>query len=137
MQDDPQYDDVLLDVYDDWLAGGALRWPLGIAEGRIAVDPGIGFGKTGAHNLALIRGLSLFHGLGLRDASGCLAQAVHRDDQGGPRRQPQGAPGSLAVALAGVAQGVQITRVHDVAETRAGAGCWQAMQSTIPREDET
>ncbi len=64
MQDDPVYEDVLLDVYDFLAARIAFAEAAGIARDRIVVDPGIGFGKTVAHNLALLRGLSLFHGLG-------------------------------------------------------------------------
>ncbi|TCO72852.1 dihydropteroate synthase [Rhodovulum euryhalinum] len=117
MQDDPRYDDVLLDVYDILASRVAAAEAAGIPRARIVVDPGIGFGKTVAHNLALIRGLGLFHGLGcpiLLGASrkrfiGALGRAETADARG---------PGSLAVALAGIAQGVQILRVHDVAETR-------------------
>ncbi len=126
MQDDPSYGDVLLDVYDALALRVAEAETMGIARSRIAVDPGIGFGKTGPHNLALIRGLSLFHGLGcpiLLGASrkrfigtyGLAAEAADR------------MPGSLAVALAGVAQGVQMVRVHDVAETRQALRLWQAV----------
>jgi len=126
MQDDPQYEDVLLDVYD-FLAGRmAAAEEAGIARERLIVDPGIGFGKTVAHNLALIRQISLFHGLGcpiLLGASrkrfiGALSGAA-----AGAARMP----GSLAVALAAVAQGVQILRVHDVAETVQALRLWRAV----------
>ena len=64
MQDDPRYDDVVLDVYD-WLdARIAACERAGIPRARLVVDPGIGFGKTLAHNLALIGASSIFHGLG-------------------------------------------------------------------------
>ena len=125
MQDAPRYDDVLLGVYD-YLAGRvAAARAAGIAADRIVVDPGIGFGKTLDHNLALLRGLSLFHGLGcpiLLGASrkrfiGTLAGAADADDR---------MPGSLAVALAGLAQGVQITRVHDMEATKQAVTLWQA-----------
>jgi dihydropteroate synthase len=126
MQDDPRYGDVLLDVYDALAARVVAAEAMGIARSRIAVDPGIGFGKTAAHNLALIRGLSLFHGLGcpiLLGASrkrfiGTYGMAAEAADR---------MPGSLAVALAGVAQGVQMLRVHDVAETRQALRLWQAV----------
>ncbi|WP_309667348.1 dihydropteroate synthase [Tabrizicola sp.] len=126
MQDDPRYGDVLLDVYDALAARIAAAEAFGIARSRIAVDPGIGFGKTSAHNLALIRGLSLFHGLGcpiLLGASrkrfiGSIGQAAEASDR---------MPGSIAVALAGVAQGVQMLRVHDAAETRQALRLWAAM----------
>lgn len=125
MQRDPRYDDVLLDVYDfldDHLARAEAR---GIARARVMVDPGIGFGKTLAHNLALIRGLSLFHSLGCPILLGVSRKkfigtlAAEPD----PARR---APGSVAVALAGVAQGAQVLRVHDVWETRQALTLWQA-----------
>ena len=64
MQDKPTYDDVVLDVYDVLEARIAACERAGIARARLIVDPGIGFGKTLAHNLALLGSLSLFHGLG-------------------------------------------------------------------------
>ncbi len=126
MQEDPSYGDVLLDVYDDLSARLVRAEAMGIPRARIAVDPGIGFGKTAVHNLALIRRLSLLHGLGcpiLLGASrkrfiGSIGQADAPDAR---------MPGSLSVAIAGFAQGVQITRVHDVAETRQALRLWQAV----------
>jgi dihydropteroate synthase len=64
MQDAPRYDDVLVEVYE-WLEDRiAAAEEAGIAREKILVDPGIGFGKTVAHNLELMNGLALFHGLG-------------------------------------------------------------------------
>jgi dihydropteroate synthase len=126
MQDAPVYDDVLLDVYD-WLEGRiAAAGAAGIARGRIVVDPGIGFGKTAAHNLALIRGLSLFHGLGCPVLLGASRKRFI-GTLGGEERADRRVAGSLAVALAGAAQGVQLLRVHDVAETRAALALWRAI----------
>ncbi len=127
MQDNPRYNDVLLDVYDflaeriDTLEAG------GIPRNRVVIDPGIGFGKTLAHNVALLQGIALFHGLGcaiLLGASrkgfiGTIGQAPQAD---------QRAPGSIATALAALAQGVQILRVHDVAETAQALRLWQALR---------
>lgn len=126
MQNDPRYDDVLLDVYDYLEARIAVAEAAGIRRDRIIVDPGIGFGKTVAHNLALIRGLSVFHGLGcaiLLGASrkrfiGTIGRADKADDR---------IPGTLAVTLAGIAQGVQIHRVHDMAEAKQALRLWQAV----------
>ncbi|ARE84834.1 dihydropteroate synthase [Roseovarius mucosus] len=125
MQQDPRYDHVLLDVYD-WLAARieALE-ALGIPRARIITDPGIGFGKTVAHNLTLLQNLSLFHSLGCP----VLLGASRKRFIGEISRTPVAAdriPGSLAVALGGVAQGVQILRVHDVPETRAALDLWRA-----------
>ncbi len=125
MQIDPHYDDVLLDVYDALAARVARAEAAGIARDRIAVDPGIGFGKTLQHNLALLARLSLFHSLGLPLLLGASRKrfiGTLTGEEEAARRMP----GSLAVALAGVAQGAQIIRVHDVAETRQALSLWQA-----------
>ncbi|MBN8630700.1 MAG: dihydropteroate synthase [Rhodobacterales bacterium] len=128
MQDNPLYGDVLLDVYDALAARLARAEALGIDRARIMLDPGIGFGKTQAHNLALLRGLSLFHGLGCPILLGTSRKrfigAIGRADAAQDR-----VPGSIATALAGVAQGVQVVRVHDVAETRQALRLWQAMNT--------
>jgi dihydropteroate synthase len=116
MQVDPRYDDVALDVYDYLEARIAACLAAGIARGRIAVDPGIGFGKTVQHNLALLGQLSLFHGLGVPLLVGVSRKGfigrLSKNELAAERL-----PGSLAGALAAVAQGAQILRVHDVAET--------------------
>ncbi|MBU2361001.1 MAG: dihydropteroate synthase [Alphaproteobacteria bacterium] len=126
MQQDPRYDDVLLDVYDHLKGRIAAAVAAGIALDRIVVDPGIGFGKTLDHNLALLRRLSLFHSLGcpvLLGASrkrfiGTLTDRAIAADRGA---------GSLAVTLAGIAQGVQIHRVHDTNDTKAACAMALAM----------
>ena len=99
---------------------------MGIAPDRIAIDPGIGFGKTLGHNLALLRGLSLLHGLGLPILLGASRKRFI-GTIGGAGDGAARMPGSVAVALAGVAQGVQMIRVHDVAETRQALKLWQAI----------
>jgi len=127
MQDDPRYEDVLLDVYDFLKARIAVAEAAGIPRDRIMVDPGIGFGKTAAHNLALIRRLSLFHALGVPVLLGASRKRFI-GTIGGEALAEQRVAGSLAVALAGVAQGVQVLRVHDVAETRQALRLWQAVR---------
>lgn len=125
MQDDPMYDNVLLDVFDFLEERVSFARSTGVREGQIIVDPGIGFGKTVAHNLALLNGLSLFHGLGcalLLGASrkkfiGLVADVPDSDHR---------LPGSLAVAMMAVEQGVQIIRAHDIAETRQALTLWEA-----------
>ena len=126
MQDDPRYEDVLLDVYDFLKARIAAAEAAGIARGRIMVDPGIGFGKTAVHNLALLGRLSLFHDLGVAVLLGASRKRFI-GTIGGEDRAERRMPGSVAVALAGVAQGVQVLRVHDVAETRQALRLWLAV----------
>jgi dihydropteroate synthase len=116
MQVDPRYDEVTLDVFDFLETRIAACLAAGIPSERIAVDPGIGFGKNDAHNLALLARLALFHGTGCAVLLGASRKSfIGRLGGGGPRQR---LGGSLAVALAAAAQGVQILRVHDVAETR-------------------
>ncbi|SHE97777.1 dihydropteroate synthase [Ruegeria intermedia] len=127
MQDNPTYDDVLLDVYD--FLSGQVAWleGLGLDRGRIIVDPGIGFGKTEEHNLTLLRSLSLFHGLGCPILLGVSRKGFIGRIGKEPRKDAR-APGSIAVALAGLSQGVQIIRVHDVAETAQALRLWAAVR---------
>lgn len=122
-----QYEDVLLDVHD-WLEARleALE-QAGIGRQRLIVDPGIGFGKGVADNLALLNGLALFHGLGcpvLVGASrkrfiGALAGEVPAHER---------MAGSLAVTLKAAEQGVQLHRVHDVAETVQALKLWRGLR---------
>lgn len=117
MQIAPSYENVLLDVYDFLQDRIEIAVAAGIPKQNIMVDPGIGFGKTQAHNLALLRGISLFHTLGcsiLLGASrkgfiGDIGHAVSAEDR---------AFGSVAVALGAVMQGVQVLRIHDIKETK-------------------
>lgn len=125
MQAAPAYDDVLLDVYD-WLAARiAACVAAGIGRERIVVDVGIGFGKSLAHNLALLRGLALFHGLGVPLLLGASRKALIAGIAGGVEVGAR-LPGSLALALHGAACGVQLLRVHDVGETVQALAVWRA-----------
>jgi dihydropteroate synthase len=128
MQDNPLYADVLLDVYDALATRLARAETMGIDRARIVLDPGIGFGKNQSHNLALLRGLSLFHGLGCPILLGTSRKRFIGSIGGAPDPRDR-APGSIATALAGVAHGVQIVRVHDVAETRQALRLWQALNT--------
>lgn len=126
MQENPVYDDVLLDVYDFLAARIAQAQAAGIPSARIMVDPGIGFGKTLEHNLTLLRRLSLYHGLGVPVLLGVSRKrfigTIGRELQADRRM-----PGSVALALQGVAQGAQMLRVHDVSETRQALRLWSAL----------
>ncbi|MEX0318391.1 MAG: dihydropteroate synthase [Ruegeria sp.] len=127
MQDNPEYENVLLDVYD-FLAGQIARLEaLGLTRAQIVVDPGIGFGKTEDHNLTLLRNLSLFHGLGCPILLGVSRKGFIGRIGQAPRADAR-APGSIAAALAGLAQGVQIVRVHDVAQTAQALRLWSAVR---------
>lgn len=125
MQDNPHYDDVLLDVFDFLEARIEACAMAGIAREKIIADPGIGFGKTFEHNLELVSGLSLFHGLGVPILFGASRKgfigALTGVEQAGMR-----VAGSVGAALAAVGQGAQIVRVHDVQETREALTVWQA-----------
>ena len=126
MQADPRYDDVLLDVHDALARRMDFALSRGIAAERLIVDPGIGFGKTLAHNLALLKGLALLHGLGAPILLGASRKrfigTISGVEEAGARM-----PGSLAVALHAAAQGAQIIRVHDVAATVQALALWRAL----------
>jgi dihydropteroate synthase len=122
MQKDPRYADVVLDVCDALEARIEACERAGIARARLIVDPGIGFGKTLAHNLALLGSLSLFHGLGCPILLGASRKSFIGKLTGAGAEERL--PGSLAAALLGAAQGVQILRVHDVAATRQALAVW-------------
>ena len=117
MQDDPTYDDVVLDVYDHLADCVAAAEAEGIRRDQICVDPGIGFGKTLDHNLILLKNLSVFHGLGCAILLGASRKRFIGTLGNAPDAQDR-MPGSVAVALHGVRQGVQILRVHDTLATR-------------------
>ena len=124
MQDDPRYDNVVLDVYDFLTAQVNQLEAIGVLREQIVIDPGIGFGKSEAHNLALLQNLSLFHGIGCPILLGVSRKGFIGRIGGEPQANRR-APGSIAVGLAGIAQGVQLLRVHDVAETAQALRLWQ------------
>ncbi|MEO0774439.1 MAG: dihydropteroate synthase, partial [Pseudomonadota bacterium] len=125
MQKDPRYDNVALDVYDFLSKRIEALVAEGVSPDQIIVDPGIGFGKTLEHNLTLLQNLSLFHALGCPILLGASRKRFI-GTIGGSDEARHRAPGSIAVALAGLAQGVQILRIHDVRETTEAMRLWQA-----------
>lgn len=129
MQDNPHYDDVLLDVYDYLEYRIADCEMNGIGRQHLVIDPGIGFGKKIAHNLSLIRGLALFHGLGCAVMLGASRKGFI-GKLGGEANAARRAPGSIAAAIAGLQSGAQILRVHDVPETVQAMRVWQAISET-------
>jgi dihydropteroate synthase len=125
MQVDPRYDNVALDVFDYLEERITALEATGIPRARIITDPGIGFGKTLEHNLTLLQNLALFHSLGCPILLGASRKRFI-GTIGGTEEARHRAPGSIAVALAGVAQGVQMLRIHDVRETAEALRLWQA-----------
>jgi dihydropteroate synthase len=126
MNDNPQYSDVVLDVFD-FLEGRILACEAaGIPRAKLVADPGIGFGKHLKHNVAVMARLSLYHALGVPVLLGASRKKLidHISDVPEPRDR---VPGSIAAALAGAAQGMQIIRVHDVAATRQALNVWRAV----------
>ncbi len=126
MQRDPRYGDVLREVHD-YLAGRvAACEAAGIARHRIAIDPGIGFGKTLAHNMSLLHGLDALQALGCPMLIGVSRKSFIAHAAGStPPKQRLG--GSLAAALAAVERGARIVRAHDVPETVQALKVWNAI----------
>ena len=114
MQDAPSYDDVVEDIFRYLQARRDALLSAGIAQERICLDPGIGFGKTHEHNLQLLQSSDRFHQLGCpvlvgHSRKGFIAHLL--DD-----RECERMSGTVGAALGLATQGIQIIRVHDVAE---------------------
>ncbi|MGD1879515.1 MAG: dihydropteroate synthase [Kiloniellaceae bacterium] len=126
MQANPSYDSAALDIYRYLARRLEACAAAGIDRGRVVIDPGIGFGKTLAHNLQPFEQLALFQGLGTAVLLGASRKSfiAKLSSQGNAPKQRLG--GSLAAALFGLQRGVQILRVHDVAETCQAVAVWQA-----------
>lgn len=120
------YDDVLLDVYDALAATVVQAEAAGVARSRIMIDPGIGFGKTMAQNLALLTRLSLFHGLGCAILLGVSRKGMIGTISGEALAAKRG-PGSAAIGLWALQQGIQMLRVHDIAMHKQAMALWQAV----------
>jgi dihydropteroate synthase len=117
MQQDPRYDDVVDDVKAFLAQRAEAAIAAGIAPARVQVDPGIGFGKTAAHNLELLRRLDEIVALGFPVVIGTsrksfLGRITGRDD---PHQRLYGTIASNVLALAA---GARVFRVHDVAAVR-------------------
>jgi dihydropteroate synthase len=126
MQREPVYADAPIEVAEYLASRIADCAAAGIAADRIVVDPGIGFGKRKAHNLEILERITLLHALGCglllgvsrKSLIGALSNAAPPKER---------LPGSLAGALHGLSQGIQILRVHDVAATRQAIAIWQGI----------
>lgn len=126
MQDNPSYDCVPLDVADFLASRVAACERAGVPGASILVDPGIGFGKTVDHNAALLARIGILHSLGAPVLLGASRKSlIARMSRGEEPEHRLG--GSLALALGAVEQGVQVLRVHDVAETCQALAVRQAV----------
>jgi dihydropteroate synthase len=125
MQAAPSYALASLDVLEALALRVVACERAGIPRARIVVDPGIGFGKAPQHNLEILGRLALFHALG----TGVMIGVSRKSLVGRivPAPVEERLPGSLAGALRALEEGVQIVRVHDVAETRQAVAFWQAV----------
>jgi dihydropteroate synthase len=116
MQDDPRYEDVVADVKAFLSARLEAAVAAGIAEERVWLDPGIGFGKTGAHNMELLRRLGELRELGRPLVVGTSRKSFIGRVDGSPADQRLG--GTIASSVLAAAEGADVLRVHDVAEMR-------------------
>jgi dihydropteroate synthase len=122
MQQDPRYADVTCDLLDYF---AARLDALGVERARIAIDPGIGFGKKDVHNLRLLDELAAFHAFGCPVLLGASRKSfIGRLSRGEAPKQRL--PGTLAAHQMGFDRGVQIVRAHDVAEAYQARAVWLA-----------
>lgn len=133
MMEFAQYRDVALEVTLELAARVDAAERAGIERSRIAVDPGIGFAKSGTQNHALLRGLPLLLNLGCPILVGLSRKRfLSRIVAGEPPPKERG-PGSLAGALFALVRGAAILRVHDVAETVQAVRVWEGLSRSGPR----
>ncbi|OIR13925.1 dihydropteroate synthase [mine drainage metagenome] len=126
MQQQPHYADVVAEVHAFLRERVALLQAAGVPSERIVVDPGFGFGKTLAHNLALLRGLSGFAALGVPLLAGLSRKSMLGAITG--REVNERLAASVAAALLAVQRGAAIVRVHDVRETVDALKIWHAVK---------
>ncbi|QNN22113.1 dihydropteroate synthase [Planctomycetales bacterium ZRK34] len=120
MQNDPRYDNVVADVLNFLLSRAEAAQQAGVKRQQIVIDPGIGFGKTLDHNLALLAGLDEFVAAGYPVLLGTSRKGFLGTITGA--RQPADRAAATAATTAiGVAAGVQMFRVHDVVPNRQAA----------------
>jgi len=126
MQLDPRYNDLIGEIHD--FLDGRIRWAeaQGIPRERIAVDPGIGFGKTHAHNLAILQNVERFDNLGCVILIGTSRKGFLGKITGRPLAERAAA--SVVSSLAGCVRGARVVRVHDVAPMADAIRVWSAVQ---------
>lgn len=128
MQENPEYGDVLLEVFDSLAARILACEKAGIAREKLIIDPGIGFGKNLQHNLALLKGLSLFQALGVAVMVGVSRKRFIGEISGAQNPKDRLA-GSLSASLFALSQGAQVIRCHDVLEMRNAMDVYQTITS--------
>jgi dihydropteroate synthase len=116
MQDDPRYDDVVAEVKNFLAERLEAASAAGIAAERIWLDPGIGFGKTAAHNMELLRRLGELRDLGCPLVIGTSRKSFIGGVDGSAADERLG--GTIASSVLATAEGAEVLRVHDVAEMR-------------------
>jgi dihydropteroate synthase len=116
MQNNPTYDNVLLDIFDYFENKIKFLKDNGIKDEQIIIDPGIGFGKTLEHNLEIISKISIFHSLGYPIMVGPSRKSFIGKIMG-EKDNPQRLGGTIASVLHSYLQGIQLFRVHDIQET--------------------
>ena len=126
MQSNPHYQNVVHEVQEALVAQAHLLERLGVKRARISLDPGLGFGKTLEHNYQLLHGLAQLVQSGYPIVLGASRKSLIGRVTGKP--VDQRLSGSIAAALAGVARGVAVVRVHDVDATHDALKVWQAIQ---------
>jgi dihydropteroate synthase len=131
MQQSATYDDVVADVAAFLAERASACVAAGIDRARIVLDPGFGFGKTVEHNLTLLRRLSEIAALGYPLLAGLSRKSTIGALTG--RDVDDRMAGSVAAALAAVARGAVLVRVHDVRETADALKVWRAVQVEQPR----
>ncbi len=130
MQDNPVYDDVVGEVFQYLQDRRDALVAAGIARERIALDPGIGFGKTHQHNLLLLANCRRFHALGCPLLVGHSRKGFIGKVLGD--KTIDSLAGTIGVSLALASQGVQILRVHDVAAVRQALALYVATGGLTP-----
>lgn len=127
MQAAPRYEDVVAEVRNFLSGRIAAAAAMGIARGRIVIDPGFGFGKTVEHNLELLRNLHRLAELGAPVLVGLSRKSTLGAITGRPATERLAA--SVAAALLAVQRGARIVRVHDVAATRDALAVLAAVEA--------
>lgn len=131
MQAAPRYDDVVAEVCDFLLARAQAAMTAGVSRDRIWLDPGVGFGKTLEHNLALLAALGQVTALGFPVLLGASRKSFLARLDPAAKDPAHRLGGSVAAALAGASAGVACVRVHDVAETVQALRVWEALKPAL------